>query len=120
MNSQNSQHSKIFRLISKSEKSLKAAKRDIEEGDYDFAVSRAYYSMFHMATALLLTKNLFASKYSGLLSLFSAHFVQTGRIDPSFHRDFHRAFDLRVEGDYSSEFSVSRQEAQELCQKAEA
>jgi len=48
----------IDKLLRKAKRSLEAAKRLFDEGDYDFSVSRAYYSMFYCAEALLLTKNL--------------------------------------------------------------
>ena len=40
----------LQRMIRKAQRSLAAAKRHIEEGDYDFASSRAYYAA-QLATA---------------------------------------------------------------------
>ena len=36
-------------LIDKGRRSLAAARRDYDAGDYDLAVSRGYYAMFHRA-----------------------------------------------------------------------
>ncbi len=38
-------------MISKARRSLAAAKRQIEDGDYDFASSRAYYAAFYAIEA---------------------------------------------------------------------
>ena len=39
----------------KAKRSLKVANKLFESKDYDFAVSRAYYSMFYIAEAFLYT-----------------------------------------------------------------
>ncbi len=43
----------IDKLVRKAKRSLEAAKRLFDDADYDFSVSRAYYSMFYCAGALL-------------------------------------------------------------------
>jgi len=48
----------IAKLVNKDERSLKVAKEHYEKGEYDFAVSEGYFSMFYLSCALLLTKNL--------------------------------------------------------------
>lgn len=40
-------------LVDKARRSLEAAQSLIDQGFYDFAVSRAYYAMFCVAQALL-------------------------------------------------------------------
>lgn len=39
----------IQKLLEKARRSLKAAQRLFQSGDYDFAISRAYYAMFYSA-----------------------------------------------------------------------
>jgi uncharacterized protein (UPF0332 family) len=48
----------IKKLINKAQRSLKAAKRLYKNKDYDFSVSRAYYTMLYCAEALLLTQEM--------------------------------------------------------------
>jgi len=43
----------IEALVAKGKRSLIAAQRLFELGDYDFAASRAYYAIFYLAEALL-------------------------------------------------------------------
>jgi uncharacterized protein (UPF0332 family) len=43
--------------MEKADKKLKAARRLPETGDYEDAVSRAYYAVYHAAQSLLLSAN---------------------------------------------------------------
>lgn len=44
----------------------------LEAGDHDFAISRAYYAMFYVARALLLTRDVRRSKHSDVLAALFA------------------------------------------------
>jgi uncharacterized protein (UPF0332 family) len=52
-------------LLQKAQDSLRGARLLAGDGLYDFAVSRAYYTMFYAAEALLLGQRLSFSKHSG-------------------------------------------------------
>lgn len=106
-------------LVSKGERGLRSAKRLLEEGDYDFCVSRAYYAMFHLTEAVLQTKNISTSKHSGLLTLFYEHFIKTGLFDKALHQDLHHTLELRHQGDYWSDSGINQEMAQETLSKAE-
>jgi len=49
----------IESLLDKAKRSQKAAAKLFKDGDVDFAASRAYYSLFYTASALLLSRGLF-------------------------------------------------------------
>jgi len=49
----------------------------LENGKNRGALNRVYYSMFYATLALLSTKQLSASKHSGVISLFHREFVKT-------------------------------------------
>ena len=57
-------------LLRKAHTSLRAARLLAKDQLYDFAVSRAYYTMFYMAEALLLGQGLSYSKHSAVLAAF--------------------------------------------------
>ena len=80
----------IDKLIEKAKRSVEAAKRLLDSGDYDFSVSRAYYAMFYCA--LLLTKDLSFSKHSAVIAAFGKHFVKTGLVSPALHSYLSNAF----------------------------
>jgi uncharacterized protein (UPF0332 family) len=55
----------------RAERSLRSARNLLDDGDHDFAISRAYYAMFYAATAALLSQNIKRSKHSGVIAAFA-------------------------------------------------
>ena len=106
-------------LITKSKRSLAAARRLFEDGDFDFASSRGYYAMFYAAEAALLSKNLSFSSHSAVVSAFHEHFVKTGDLPKEFHKILHDAFQLRQEGDYTSSSNITKEVAKKLLDETE-
>jgi uncharacterized protein (UPF0332 family) len=90
----------VRELASKAERSLVAARRLPDAGDYDFAVSRAYYAMFYVARALLLTRNVRRSKHSGVLAAFASEFVRSGELPAELFALLRDGFEDRSESDY--------------------
>lgn len=93
----------ILGLKEKAERSFQAAKILHEKGDYDFAISRAYYAIFYIAEALLLMKGKEYSTHSALISGFHQIYIQTGLLQRKFHTYLDEAYDLREEADYDWE-----------------
>lgn len=111
--------SEIDRLIEKGERSL-ALSRDIcKRGDYDFAVSRAYYAMFYLTEALLLTRELSFSSHSAVIAAFGQHFVKSGILPAHLHQYLREAFDKRSIGDYSSDITITKEEAETVLKQAD-
>ena len=54
-------------LMQRARRSLRSARNLLDDGDHDFAMSRAYYAMFYAATAALLSLEVKRSKHSGSL-----------------------------------------------------
>lgn len=106
-------------MISKARRSLAAAKRQIEDGDYDFASSRAYYAAFYAIEAVLLTKNLALSKHSAVISAFNRHFLKPAIFPKEFSKLITRLFRERQLGDYEFDLSIGEDEANEDVQSAE-
>lgn len=105
-------------IIHKAERSLKAAANLFEKGDYDFAVSRAYYSMFYMAEDCLVLKELSFSKHSGVIAGFNQHFIKTGIFDYRFYEMLRVAFEERNISDYRFVQQISKETAQRIIQDA--
>lgn len=106
-------------LINKARDSLRAARLLANEGLYDFAVSRAYYTMFYIAEAFLLSENLSFSKHSAVISKFGEYFARTGRIPPEFHRHLIQAEQSRIKADYDATSKATETEAMEQIVRAE-
>jgi uncharacterized protein (UPF0332 family) len=107
-------------LIEKAKSSLDAAKLLLDKGFVDFAISRAYYSMFYTCEALLLGKGLSFSKHSAVIAAFGQHFVKTGLIPEEYHRYLIEGQDSRNVGDYDMDPGLTVADASEQLRRAEA
>jgi len=99
------------KMIRKAFRSLDAARRDIDKGDYDFGSSRAYYAAFYAIQATILTKSLSFSKHSGVISAFNRHFVRTGLFPREFSKLISRLFRERQISDYDFDLSITEHDA---------
>lgn len=106
-------------LMEKSEETLGAAQTLLKEGYIEDAISRAYYSMFLVAKALLKTKEFETKSHKGLIAKFGLEFVEKGIIEAEFGRAIHEAEGLREEADYSVFRKISKEEAETVTDNAE-
>ncbi len=109
-------HGQSFAYLERADKYCKSAELLLDAGDYESSVSRSYYAMFFAAEAALLTKGMTQSTHSGIHRLFGEHFIVPGIFPVEMGRNLARAFGKRQIGDYESEFLISREEAERLCQ----
>lgn len=82
------------------------------------AVTRAYYAMFHAATAVLIARDIKRSSHRGILSAFGEYLVKPGLIKKSLHQSLLEAFELRQQTDYEPITNVDNQQAREILDKA--
>lgn len=101
-------------LIRKAGESLEAARLLHDQGHYDFAAGRSYYSMYYMAEAALLEKDSSYSSHRAIHSAFFHEFVETEIVERRHHQSFIRGFQLRQAGDYAGFASVSREQSDNL------
>lgn len=99
-------------IIDKAERSIKAAVRNIEEGDFDFGSSRAYYAAFYAMESVLLTQNLSFSKHAGAISAFNQHFIKNDIFPKEFSKLISRLFRERQIGDYDFSNLISKEDAE--------
>lgn len=107
------------KLIQKASKSLEAAKQLQKTGYLEFAVSRAYYTMFYVACAFLEGQNLTFSKHSAVISAFGKYFAKTGLVAVEYHRYWINAEKARCSA-YNTDVDFSDLEVNEYIQQAEA
>lgn len=109
----------IDRLLCQAKLRLEAARNLQEEGFFDDAVSRAYYSMYFATSALFLAKNIQVKTHRGLISRFGQEFIEKGLIERHFGQILRIAEELRSEADYSIVREISAEEASTTVQDAE-
>jgi uncharacterized protein (UPF0332 family) len=98
--------------LDRSEESILVARELYDSEHYDFSASRAYYSVFYAATALLLAKGFTFKRHSGVISAIHQRFVKTGLIDREIGKDLNWLFELRNIGDYGEIRHVPQEDAE--------
>ena len=91
-------------LMERSRRSLRSARNILDDGDHDFAMSRAYYAMFYAATAALLSQGIKRAKHSGVIAAFGQHLVKPGKVATEHQGALQAAFRDRSAGDYAGIF----------------
>jgi len=91
---------------------LDAAKYLFDGGFYKDSVSRAYYSMYHAAVAILTLKNIKARRHSGVLRMFGLHVIQEEDMEHYYAKSLKFAKQERKKGDYGIFAEISEEEAE--------
>ncbi|NJK36873.1 MAG: HEPN domain-containing protein [Oscillatoriales cyanobacterium RM2_1_1] len=105
-------------LINKSQRSVAAAQTLIQQGFYDFAVSREYYAMFYIAEALLDQEGLSFSSHAAVIGAFGQHLARPGKVPTEFHRQFIDAQAQRTRAEYDSQANLSQSDAEIIVNQA--
>jgi uncharacterized protein (UPF0332 family) len=75
----------------KAQQSLQASKHLLVGEFYDFAVARAYYTMFYLASAFLAEQDLYFSKHSAVISANGARICQNSKNPSTIPQIFTRS-----------------------------
>lgn len=105
--------------LEKAAERLRVAEKLFRDGDYEDAVSRAYYAMFHAAKAALSTVNAFPKTHEGLVSEFGRRFVLTGILQRDLGKDLADAKAARETYEYSVTATVEKSEAEAILSNAQ-
>lgn len=95
-------------------KTFEAAKILAENGFWNSAVNRLYYSLFYAVNALLVVNEILTKSHSSTKSQFSLYFVKTGKFDKKYGRLLSELFDWRQKGDYENIFDYDDSSVQPL------
>ena len=106
-------------ILQTAKQSLEAARVPQSSGFYRFAASRAYYTMFYSAEALLEGEGVSLSEHSVVIAAFAQRFTRTRRLPVEFHRFLLDAMKLRHQGDYVHGESVTAEQGDEQITRAE-
>jgi len=98
--------------LEKARQELEAVRQLIDSAMYRIAISRAYYAIFGITTAVLLTKDIDRSKHSGVQAAFGQYFIKPGVIEPEYGKIYSLLRRAREESDYSDygQFTIGRAE----------
>ena len=90
--------------IESAHKTFEAAKILAENGFWNSAVNRLYYSLFYAVNALLFMNEIVTKSHSSTKSQFSLYFVKSGKFDKKYGKLLAELFDWRQKGDYENIF----------------
>jgi len=93
---------------------FEAAKVLAENGFWNSAVNRLYYSAFYSVNALLAQNELYSSSHSGIRTLFALHFIKSGKLDKKFGTLLAELYDWRQKGDYDNIFDYDSESVKPL------
>ena len=118
MTDQEALRQQLQAMVCKAQRALKAAETHLAQGDPDFASSKAYYAVFHLMQAALLTQGKTYSKHAGVIRGFSEHFVRPGMFPSECGGAIQRLREGRGLGDYGYQLSVQPEDAAQDLQAA--
>jgi uncharacterized protein (UPF0332 family) len=108
----------IDALLNKAKRSLLSSFVMLKHGDYDFAISRAYYAMFYCAEALLFSKDLTFSKHSAVIAFFGKEFVKSGIFSKDIYSHLTDGFTERQICDYDAMIMPKAEDAERIINGA--
>ena len=86
--------------LAKAQDDLMTARADLTHGHWRGAVNRAYYTIFHTASAALLWLDIERARHSGTQAAFGEFLMKPGHVEPEFGEIYTRARKAREEQDY--------------------
>ena len=95
-------------------KTFDAAKVLAENGFWNSAVNRLYYAVFYAVNALLVANNIKTKSHSVIKSMFSSHFIKTGKLDIKYGKLLSKLHNWRQKGDYENIFDYDEEAVRPL------
>jgi len=101
-------------LLDKAKRSQRTAELMFREKEFDFAGSRAYYTLFYVAQALLLERGLAFSSHAAVIANFGKEYAKTNMLSSNLHQYLIKAQDRRNIGDYGIGEHLSEEDVREM------
>ncbi len=98
--SQDPELGEVKAYLKLSEEALESAQLLYDNQKFRDCVSRAYYSMFYMAKALLCSTERPAHKHRGVIDQFNLYYIKPKKIEHKFYLLYVKAYEDRLNADY--------------------
>jgi uncharacterized protein (UPF0332 family)/predicted nucleotidyltransferase len=105
--------------VSRAYEDIADAHRALEGGSYRLALNRAYYAVFHLATATLALVGQERHRHSAVESAFHEYLIKPGLIEPEYGRLYREAREWRERADYRFGAVFDEETAQRVVEEAE-
>jgi uncharacterized protein (UPF0332 family) len=106
--------------MEKALKRLHVAQKLLRDSEYEDAVSRAYYAMYHAAKAALATVNVFPKTHEGVVTEFGRKFVLAGTFPKELGKNLADSKAARETYEYSVTATTDKTEAETILHNAQA
>jgi len=100
--------------MQKALKRLHVAQKLLRDDEYEDAVSRGYYAMYHAAKAALATVNAFPRTHEGVVTEFGKKFILAGIFPKELGRDLADTKAARETYEYSVTATMDKAEAETM------
>lgn len=98
--------------IERANVALEQAKGNLTMGFIEITANRLYYAAYYAASALLIANEIRIKSHEGCIGQFNLHFVKTGLVPVEMGKLFSTLFDMRLTGDYSDRFDLTKEDVE--------
>lgn len=102
----------VRNLVKRGLEALRSAEKLLEADLLADSISRAYYSIYHHVTGLLLSLDISAKTHRGTQNLLYIHFVDKNIIEKSIHKDINHVMAMRADADYGAITNFTKDDAE--------
>jgi len=97
--------------LKKSDATLQVASVLYRMGHYCDSISRAYYAVFYSIRGLFAQDDIGAYKPMTMLAALGKYYVNTGKMEPCYHKAIFQVFDLRLQTEYECISAIDMNDA---------
>ena len=105
--------------LSRAYEDIADARRALNGGSYRLALNRAYYAVFHMATAALALLGQERHRHSAVELAFHEHLIKPGFIEPEYGQFYGEARQWRERADYRFGVVFDKKTTRQIVDRAE-
>jgi uncharacterized protein (UPF0332 family) len=103
--------------IEKAKNAAEDARFLFENNKLHLAVSRIYYAVFYILSALALKKRFQTRKHQQLIGWFNKNYIKVGIIDKKYGQFVHKSYDERSQADYADYVEFDKEEVSAMLDK---
>lgn len=112
-------HTYIVAHLERARDALATARDNLAHSHWRGAVNRAYYAVFHAASAALLWLDIERARHAGVQAAFGEFLIKSGIIEVEFGRIYNRVRQLREMQDYDLQAAaLTAEETERLFSEA--
>ncbi len=103
----------------KAEEELEISKTLFDKEYFGASLSSSYYAIFHAVRTVFAFEEIDSKRHTGIIYLFSEHFVKTGYLNNELRKILSHAFEHRLDSDYVDFYIVEKATAEKQIDNAE-